>query len=65
MQEVMSGSSLRSQGSEHPRVLGWVPPPGRFPRDHMADDELEAFLQADHFFDDANRGRITQEPQME
>ena len=65
MQEVMPGSSLQSQESGHPRVLGWVPPPGRFPRDHMADDELEAFLQADHFFDDANQGGITQEAQTE
>jgi hypothetical protein len=63
MQEVTPGSSLQSRESEHLRVVGWVPPPVRFLRDHMADDELEAFLHADHFFDDANRGGITQEAQ--
>jgi len=65
MQEVAPGSSLQSRESEHLRVVGWVPPPGRFPRDHIPDDELEAFLQADHFLDDANRGGITQEAQTE
>ena len=39
-------------------------PPRRLPRDRMADDELEAFLQADHFLDDANQGGITQEARM-
>lgn len=53
MQEVMPGSSLPRLESEHPRVMGLVPTPGRFRRDHMADDELEAFLQANHFLDDA------------
>jgi hypothetical protein len=62
MQEVTPGSSLQS---EHLRVVGWVPPPGRFPRDHIADDELEAFLQVNHFFDDANQGGIAQEAQTE
>jgi hypothetical protein len=62
MQEVTPGSSLQS---EHLRVVGWVPPPGRFPRDHVADDELEAFLQANHFLNDANQGGISQEAQAE
>jgi hypothetical protein len=51
MREVMPGGSLQSLEIERQHV---VPSPGRFPRDHMADDELEAFLQANHFLDDAN-----------
>jgi hypothetical protein len=51
MREVMPGGSLQSLGSERQHV---VPSPGRFPRDHMADDELGVFLQANHFLDDAN-----------
>ena len=65
MQEVTPGSSLQIPESEHLRVVGWVPPPGQFPRDHMAVDELEAFLQVNHFLDDANQGGIAQEAQTE
>jgi hypothetical protein len=54
MQELMPDDSLQGLESEHPRVVGLVPSPGRFPPDHMANDELEAFLQASHFLDDAN-----------
>jgi hypothetical protein len=61
MQEVMPGSSLQSLESEDPRVMGLVPTSGRFRRDHMAD---EAFLQANHFLDDAESLKQNQQAEV-